>query len=102
MRFFGMKTLEMGLATMTLAEFLREWPEEALAAEKEILITRDGKPIAKLCAVEKGDTVPQEEDHRPRFNAAEQRKWMEDTWGKGMIFDGQKWLDEDRNDRELI
>lgn len=97
-----MKTLEMGLATMTLAEFLHEWPEEILAAEKEILITRDGKPIARLSAVENENQTPQEEDDRPRFNAAEQRKWMDEMWGENVIFDGQKWLDEDRNDRELL
>lgn len=90
-----MKTVEMGLATIPLEQFLKEWPEDFLAAEKELLITRNGEAIAKLVALEK---TP-EGERRPQFDPEAHRNWMKETWGKDAWFDGQRWLDEDRNDR---
>jgi antitoxin (DNA-binding transcriptional repressor) of toxin-antitoxin stability system len=95
-----MKTAEPALATITLEEFLKEWPEEALALEKELLITRDGKPIAKLVSVPGGPEVV--EDTRRRFNAAEHRKWQKEVFGDEILEDSTPQLMRDREDRNLI
>jgi antitoxin (DNA-binding transcriptional repressor) of toxin-antitoxin stability system len=38
------------MKTITISDLRRQWPqvEAALRVEKEILITRNGKPVAKL------------------------------------------------------
>ncbi|MEY3894729.1 MAG: Antitoxin Phd YefM, type toxin-antitoxin system [Verrucomicrobiota bacterium] len=85
------------MKTMTIRDIRHRWPEaeKALATESEILITRDGCPVARL--------LPSVEESRPKkcFDPEEQRLWMEEFWGKDVFFDSLTGLQEDREDRQL-
>jgi antitoxin (DNA-binding transcriptional repressor) of toxin-antitoxin stability system len=84
------------MTTMTVHDLGQHWPEaeKVLAAEKEITITRDGVPVAKLLAVE-----PVKKQRKP-FDLEAHRKWKEDLFGKGVVVN---WVEEfianDREDR---
>jgi antitoxin (DNA-binding transcriptional repressor) of toxin-antitoxin stability system len=82
---------------MTIRDIRHRWPEaeRALATEAEILITRDGRPVARL--------LPLTEEGAPKkqFDPEEQRLWMEEFWGKDVVFDSLTGLLEDREDRQL-
>jgi len=83
---------------MTVRDIRQRWPEaeRSLATEGEIVITRDGKPVARL--------LPMEEvagPERKRFDPEEHRRWMKEMWGDE-IFDTLTPLMEDREDRKLI
>jgi len=84
------------MKTMTVRDVRQKWPEaeRSLAAEGEIVITRDGKPVARLLPVE-------EQAPRKRFDPVEHRKWLEDMWGDE-TFDSLTPLMEDREERKLI
>ncbi len=85
------------MRTMTIRDIRHHWPEaeRALATEAEILITRDGRPVARL--------LPLMEEGAPKkqFDPEEQRLWMEEFWGKDVAFDSLTGLLEDREDRQL-
>ena len=91
-----MKTLEKAAATITVEEFLREWPEELLARERELHITRDGTAIARLVAV---DNSGDEKKEGPPFNFEEHRNWLKQNFPEGLDFNFQQSLQEDRDDR---
>mgnify|MGYP000013170796 CR=1 FL=1 len=82
---------------MTIRDIRQHWPEaeKALATEPEILITRDGKPVARLLP------ITEEEMPRKRFDPEENRRWMDEVWGDEK-FDSLTPLLEDREDRKLI
>lgn len=85
------------MKTMTIRQIRQEWPEaeRQLAVEKEILITRDGKPVARLLPVEEVVVA------KKRFDPEENRRKVEAVFGKGVT---SKWVDEfceARADREL-
>lgn len=82
---------------ITVRDVRQRWPEaeRSLALEGEIVITRDGKPVARLLP------VVAEADNRPRFDPEEQRRWMEETWGDETM-DTLTPLMESREDRKLI
>jgi prevent-host-death family protein len=86
------------MKTITVRDVRQRWPdaERALGEEGEILITRDGKPVARLLPIE---TV---EKPRKRFDPEEQRRWQEKTFGKGVVFDSLTGLLEDREDRKFL
>jgi antitoxin (DNA-binding transcriptional repressor) of toxin-antitoxin stability system len=86
------------MKTITVRDVRQRWPdaERALETEREIIITRDGKPVARLLAVETEETA------RPRFDPEENRRWQEETFGKGVMFDTLTGLLEDREERKLI
>lgn len=65
-----------------------------MVLEGEIVITRDGKPVARLLPVE-------EEMPRKRFDADEHRRWMKEMWEDDK-FDTLTPLMEDREERNLI
>jgi antitoxin (DNA-binding transcriptional repressor) of toxin-antitoxin stability system len=90
--------LHSGMKTMTVRDIRHHWPEaeKALGVEREIIITRDGKPVARLLPMEEA-TVP-----KKRFDPEAQRKWREEVFGKGVEIDTLKLLQEDREDRKLI
>ena len=83
---------------MTVRDVRQRWPEaeRSLGEEGEIIITRDGKPVARLLPVQ-----PEVEPPRKRFNAEEHRRWMQETWG-GATFDTLTPLMESREERILI
>lgn len=62
---------------MTIRDLRRRWPdaEAALKLEREIIITRDSKPVAKLVC------ISQPEIRRPRWDAAEHARWQKRVAG---------------------
>ncbi len=81
---------------MTVRDVRQRWPEaeRSLGEEGEIVITRDGKPVARLLPIE-------EKPPRKKFDPEEMRRWREEMWGD-QIFDTLTPLMEDREDRNLI
>ena len=86
------------MKNMTVRDVRQRWPEaeQALAPESEIIITRDGKPVAQLLPMEAQQPV------RMRFDPAEHRRRREAIFGKGVEFDSLTGLLEDREERKLI
>lgn len=83
---------------MTVRDVRQKWPEaeRSLILEGEIVITRDGKPVARLLPME--DVAG---PARKRFDPEEHRQWMKEMWGDE-TFDTLTPLMEDREDRNLI
>jgi antitoxin (DNA-binding transcriptional repressor) of toxin-antitoxin stability system len=84
------------MKTMTVRDIRQRWPEaeRALAVEKEIIITRDGQPVAKLTRI-----VP-EKKKRKRFDPAEQKRFRESVFGKGVVVDWvREFCEVDRAER---
>ena len=84
------------MKTMTVRDIRQRWPEaeRALAVEKEIIITRDGQPVAKLTRI-----VP-EKKPRKRFDAEENRRWKEKVFGKGVTLNWvAEFCEKDRAER---
>ena len=69
------------MKTISVRDLRQRWPdaEKALALEKEILITRDGQPVAKL------SQLSVQKKKRQRFDPAEHRRWKEKVFGKGTV-----------------
>ena len=84
------------MKTITVRDVRQRWPEaeRSLAAEGEIVITRDGKPVARL--------LPVEADNRPRFDPEENRRWREKMWGDDSGIDTLALLQADREERNLL
>jgi antitoxin (DNA-binding transcriptional repressor) of toxin-antitoxin stability system len=87
------------MKTMTVRDVRQKWPEaeRMLGKVGEIVITRDGKPVARLLPME-----VVEADVRSRFDPEENRKRREKLWGKGVVIDSLSGLLEDREDRNLL
>ena len=84
---------------MSIRDLRQKWPEaeSLLEVEKEIIITRDMKPVAKL--------VRYIEPERPRkhFDPAEHARWQASVFGKGKVVRlVDKYLLKDREDRPLV
>ncbi len=73
--------------------------EQSLAVESEIIITRNGKPVARLLAI--GPVPEPVSDTRPRFDPEENRRWLKETWGD-QTFDSLSGLLADREERKLL
>jgi len=71
---------------MIVRDLRQRWPraEEILRTEREIVITRDGKPVAKLIRVREPRT------RRKRFDARRHAAWQA-TLGRGQTV---HWVDE--------
>ena len=82
---------------MTVRDVRQRWQEaeRLLESEGEILITRDGKPVARLLPVEA------ELGDRPKFDPSENRKRRERLCGKGGLVASLSHLQEDREERGL-
>jgi antitoxin (DNA-binding transcriptional repressor) of toxin-antitoxin stability system len=65
------------MKTMTVRDIRLKWPEaeRALARVGEIVVTRDAKPVARLLPYE-----PARSRRRPRFDPAEQERWLRRFW----------------------
>jgi antitoxin (DNA-binding transcriptional repressor) of toxin-antitoxin stability system len=74
------------MKTITVRDLRQRWPaaEAMLDREKELLVTRDGKPVAKLVRFREA------EPRRKRFDAAEHARWQRAT-NRGRTV---RWVDE--------
>ena len=86
------------MKTITVRDLRQRWPhaEALLQAENELLVTRDGTPVAKLVRI-KPETQP-----RRRFDPAEHRAWQVRLFGKRTVAWVDRALAESQADRRLI
>jgi antitoxin (DNA-binding transcriptional repressor) of toxin-antitoxin stability system len=86
------------MKTISIRDLRQKWPEaeSRLQVEKEIIITRDAKPVAKL--------VRYEEPVKPRkrFDPVAHAKWQKELNGGKIVRLVDKYLTADREDRPLI
>jgi len=85
------------MKTVTIRDLRQRWPEteKSLQVENEIIITRDGKPVAKLVRLAPPETK------RERWNPEEHKKWIKKVWGNKQVRLVDKYLQADREDRKL-
>jgi antitoxin (DNA-binding transcriptional repressor) of toxin-antitoxin stability system len=85
------------MKTITIRDLRQRWPEteKTLQVENELIITRDGRPVAKLVR------VVQEEVKRKRWNPDEHRKWIKKVYGNQVFPSSDKQLAAARADRDL-
>jgi len=71
--------------SISVRDLRQRWPaaEALLRVEKEIVITRDAKPVAKLVRIDEQPTA------RKRFDPAAHAKWQRRTAG-GKV---SRWVD---------
>lgn len=83
------------MKTVTVRDLRQRWPEteKALQIEHEMLITRDGQPVAKLSRI-----VP-ETKPRKRFDPVAHRAWQLKMSGGKITNWVDKYLMADREDR---
>ncbi|MDD5261992.1 MAG: hypothetical protein PHD76_09115 [Methylacidiphilales bacterium] len=84
------------MKTITVRDVRQHWPEaeRALEVEREIIITRDGRPVAKL------SRITPKTKKRKRFDPIAHRKWKEQLWGKGVTVNWvQEFCEKDRAER---
>lgn len=76
----------MRMKTITVRDVRQRWPqaEALLQVENELLVTRDGKPVAKLVR------IAPERRRRRRFDLAEHRAWQTRVFGKRKVL---RWVD---------
>ncbi len=86
------------MKTITIRDLRQRWPETeaALLIENEIVITRDGEPVAKLVRVAKPET------RRKRWNPEEHMKWIKKIYGDKVFPSIDEELEAARADRKLI
>jgi antitoxin (DNA-binding transcriptional repressor) of toxin-antitoxin stability system len=84
--------------TITIRDLRQRWPEteKSLQVENEIVITRDGEPVAKLVRL-----VPPE-TRRKRWNPEEHKKWIKKVYGNKVFPSSDEQLAARRADRKLI
>jgi uncharacterized protein with PIN domain/antitoxin (DNA-binding transcriptional repressor) of toxin-antitoxin stability system len=77
------------------AGVFQDWPEAeaALANERELIVTRDGKPVAKLIRFQ--ESAPK----RKRFDPGEHQRRMKRIWGETQLSLVHDFLIQER-DRE--
>ena len=65
--------------TITVRDLRQRWPaaERRLESERELIITRDGQPIARLVRLVEAKT------ERQRFNPREHGDWQRQVSGRG-------------------
>ena len=86
------------MKTITVRDVRQRWPhaEALLQEENELVVTRDGTPVAKLIRI-----APQKR-RRKRFDPAEHAAWQVSVFGKRKVV---AWVDralaEARADRKL-
>jgi prevent-host-death family protein len=83
------------MATFTIRDLRQRWPviEKAVAEAEEVVITRDGKPVAKLMRYEEPTKK------RSRFNPEKHLEKMKRFWGGKMLRSSDERLAESRKDR---
>jgi antitoxin (DNA-binding transcriptional repressor) of toxin-antitoxin stability system len=85
------------MTALTIRELRQSWPaaEKALQEEEEIVITRDGAPVAKLIR------YSEPKKRRPRFNAKKHLALLRKDSGGKIFMHGDAMLAADRADRVL-
>jgi antitoxin (DNA-binding transcriptional repressor) of toxin-antitoxin stability system len=85
------------MKTITIRDLRQRWPEaeKSLAMENEILITRDGEPVAKLVRI---SSVAKK---RPRWDAEAHGRWQRKVSG-GKLSRSDEALAQSRADRVLM
>jgi|SRR6185503_8796557 len=80
--------------TITIRDLRLHWPatEKALQIENEIIITRDGEPVAKLVRVAPPKT------RRKRWSAKAHMRWLKKMWGNRIFNKSADYLARDRED----
>lgn len=86
------------MKTITVRDLRQRWPqaEALLQAENELLVTRDGTPVAKLVRIKP------DEQRRKRFDPTEHREWQVRLFGKRRGAWVDRALAASRADRSLI
>ena len=69
------------MKTITIRDLRQRWPEmeKTLQVENELIVTRDGVPVARLVRV-----VP-EQPKRRRWHPEEHLRWLKKVWGNKMM-----------------
>ena len=82
------------MTTITVRDVRLHWPraEQKLAAGGELVVTRDGKPVARILPFQ----AP--ERRRPRFDGADHMRWLAAFWKRRSAGPStDEWLAEDRD-----
>lgn len=82
---------------MSVRDVRQKWPEaeRALAVEREIIITRDSRPVAKLVRYQ-----PPRQKPRQTFDPGAHLRWLHEFWrGKPPLPLTDVELAQDRKDR---
>jgi antitoxin (DNA-binding transcriptional repressor) of toxin-antitoxin stability system len=85
------------MKTITIRDLRQRWPaaEKSLQVENEIVITRDGEPVAKLVR------VVREKPRRKRWNPEEHAARIKKIFGNKVFPSIDQELAEARADRKL-
>jgi antitoxin (DNA-binding transcriptional repressor) of toxin-antitoxin stability system len=83
------------MTSLTIRDLRQRWPEaeKALETEDEILITRDGKPVAKLMR------YVEPTKKRRRFDPEKRLAELKKFWGGKILPNSDEQLSRDRADR---
>jgi antitoxin (DNA-binding transcriptional repressor) of toxin-antitoxin stability system len=83
------------MKTITIRDLRQHWPEaeKALQVEKEILITRDSKPVAKLVR------VVEKKPKRKQWDPEKHKRWLKKMWGDKMFSSSDAAIARERADR---
>lgn len=83
---------------MTIRDLRQRWPEaeRALQVENEILITRDGRPVARLAR------IASQKPKKKRWNPQEHSRWMKKVYGNKIFVGSDDLLTAHREERQLI
>jgi antitoxin (DNA-binding transcriptional repressor) of toxin-antitoxin stability system len=83
------------MRTISVRDLRQRWPraEAMLRAEGEIIVTRDGKPVARLTPVR----APKK--RRKRFDPTAHRAWQKKVFGGRTVNWVEEFLYTDRNAR---
>lgn len=86
------------MKTVTIRDLRQRWPEteRTLQVENELIVTRDGQPVAKLVR------VAEQKAKRERWNPEKHKKWLKKVWGNKQVRLVDKYLQADREDRNLL
>jgi len=85
------------MKTITVRDLRQRWPraEAMLEREREIVVTRDGKPVAKLVRVRKVEAA------RKRFDPRGHARWQARVSGRRAVRWVEEFLLADRHAREV-
>jgi len=85
------------MKTITVRDLRQRWPraEAMLEREKEIMVTRDGRPVAKLVRVREVKAA------RKRFDPRRHARWQVKMSGRRTVRWVEEFLTADRQAREV-
>jgi antitoxin (DNA-binding transcriptional repressor) of toxin-antitoxin stability system len=78
---------------ITIRDLRLHWPatERALALEHELVITRDGNPVAKLVRLDPQQSM------RKRWQPERHKQWLQRFWKNDQVSLVEKFLVTDRS-----